>query len=86
MSELSERVTEMKEYLTGIYEGELLKGIPNGQGKFVAYIGFVCSGEYKDGELNGFGEEKRMDGKKYVGMFKNGKYDGKGKFIWPSGA
>ena len=80
----------------GIYVGELLDGIPHGQGTWTHPDGDKYVGEYKDGErYRGtftFGEGE-FEGEKFVGEFKdeewwNGTlYDSEGNVVdtWSEG-
>lgn len=62
------------------YEGEVLKGLPNGSGKLYNKNNIlIFSGRFKDGEKIGYGTEY-FDNKKvkYKGYFHNNVYDGLG--------
>jgi len=67
------------------YEGEIVNGVPNGQGTMTCCDGVKYVGGYKDGEKNGQGTETFPDGGKYVGEFRDGKRHGQGTFTWSDG-
>ena len=67
------------------YEGEIVNGVPNGQGTMTCCDGIKYVGEYKDGEKNGQGTETFPNGNKFVGEFKDGKKHGQGTFTWADG-
>jgi len=67
------------------YEGEIVNGVPNGQGTMTCCDGIKYVGGYKDGEKNGQGTETFPDGGKYVGEFKDGKKNGQGTYTWSDG-
>ena len=48
------------------------------------YDGSYYKGQFKDGNMHGFGEMELETGK-YKGNFYNNLYSGKGTFIWESG-
>ena len=62
------------EWEDGIYVGELLDGIPHGQGTWTHPDGDKYVGEWKDGEKHGQGTYTGADGDKYAGEFKDGKF------------
>ena len=53
------------------YEGEIVNGVPNGQGTMTCCDGSKFVGEYKDGGKNGRGTTTWTDGYQYVGYFKD---------------
>ena len=67
------------------YEGEIVNGVPNGQGTMTCCDGIKYVGGYKDGEKNGQGTETFPDGSGYVGEFRDGKKNGQGTFSWFDG-
>jgi len=67
------------------YEGEIVNGVPNGQGTMTCCDGVKYVGGYKDGEKNGQGTETFPDGSGYVGEFRDGKKNGQGTFTWFDG-
>ena len=67
------------------YEGELVNGKSNGQGKRVSADGTVYEGEWKNGERNGYGKQVYVDGAVYEGEWKNGERDGYGKHTFANG-
>ena len=67
------------------YEGEVVNGVPNGQGTMTCCDGIKYVGGYKDGEKNGQGTETFSNGEKYIGEFKDGKFHGQGTKTWSDG-
>ena len=67
------------------YEGEIVNGVPNGQGTMTCCDGIKYVGGYKDGEKNGQGTETFPNGNKFVGEFKDGKKHGQGTYTYPDG-
>jgi hypothetical protein len=61
---------------TGIYTGEVVNGIPNGQGAFISKnpegIMWTYTGELKDGQFNGNGIVEWESGDKREGTYQNG--------------
>ena len=55
------------------YEGEIVNGVPNGQGTMTCCDGIKYVGGYKDGEKNGQGTYSYPDGRKKLGEFREGK-------------
>ena len=66
----------------GRYVGEMINGVPNGQGTFNNRWGGKYLGKWKDGGKYGQGRETFYNGDKYVGEYKDGKYHGQGTFTW----
>ena len=62
------------------YEGEIVNGVPNGQGTMTCCDGIKYVGGYKDGEKNGQGTETYPSGSKYVGEWKDGVRNGQGTY------
>ncbi len=67
------------------FEGDIVNGVPNGQGILIFPDGDKFVGEFKDGEKNGQGTYTWSDGRKYVGEFKDGKRNGQGTGTFPNG-
>ena len=67
------------------YEGEIVNGVPNGQGTMTCCDGIKYLGGYKDGEKNGQGTETFPNGKKYVGGCKDGNRHGQATTEYPDG-
>ena len=53
------------------YEGEIVNGVPNGQGTMTCCDGIKYIGGYKDGEKNGQGTHTYPDGSKFEGDYKD---------------
>lgn len=66
------------------YEGDIVKGIPNGQG-IETLNEFKYVGQYKDGKKNGQGTFNFSNGSKYVGEWKDGERHGQGTYTYPDG-
>lgn len=60
------------------YEGKFLLGKPNGYGQLLSQKGFVCSGEWKSGEID-FGTLRFENHKFYIGQIKDFQAHGEGK-------
>jgi hypothetical protein len=73
------------EWEDGIYVGELLDGIPHGQGTSTYPDGDKYVGEYKDGKMHGHGTYTVCTGHKYVGEWKGDKCNGQGTDTSPDG-
>ena len=68
------------------YEGDFLNDIKNGKGKIIYYnTGDFYEGEFKNGEINGYGFYTWKNKHTYEGSFLNGKMHGKGIYKWPDG-
>ena len=69
----------------GKYEGEIVTGVPDGQGTITFPDGSVYVGKFKDGKPNGQGTITFTNGNKYVGEFKDGEWNGQGTITYPQG-
>ena len=67
------------------FEGEIVDGVPNGEGTENFPNGQKYFGEFKDGLPNGQGMKTFPDGKKYMGEFKDGLKNGQGTYTFPNG-
>jgi len=67
------------------YEGDILNGVPNGQGTETSPKGGKYVGEFKYGKYNSQGTYTWSDGKKYVGEYKDGLPNGQGTYTLPNG-
>tara|TARA_Y100000588_G_scaffold103585_1_gene112898 strand:- start:870 stop:1895 length:1026 start_codon:yes stop_codon:yes gene_type:complete len=65
-------------YDDGVYTGEIVNGMPNGQGTRTWASGEKYIGEWKDGKRHGQGTGERPNGDKYSGEWKDGKPHGYG--------
>jgi hypothetical protein len=68
-----------------VYQGTVVKGVPEGRGSMVTPDGDEYSGEFHKGEPNGTGYYQWSDGSSYAGSFADGSPEGKGTFIFTSG-
>ena len=64
-------------YLNGVYEGQLLNGVPNGKGILKWESGDEYHGQWENGKMTGFGIRIIGDGhgghfSKMQGYFENG--------------
>jgi len=68
------------------YIGEFLQKLPNNKGILYNFSDkFIYEGDFVEGEMDGQGIIKYMDGSWYEGQFKKDKYDGKGKLVFKNG-
>lgn len=61
-----------------VYEGSMLNGKMNGEGKLAFKNGDTYKGQFKNGVFEGKGTYTAKDGWTYVGQFKKGLADGQG--------
>ena len=69
---------------TDVYEGPLVKGWAEGEGKLTRKTG-VYTGEWKNSLQNGKGRYQHEDGTWYQGGWKDGKPHGHGQMLTPEG-
>ncbi len=62
-----------------IYEGNFVKGLFHGKGKFTWSDGVIYEGEFYRNQMQGQGTYYYTDGSVYVGAVKDGKRHGQGK-------
>jgi hypothetical protein len=70
----------------GTYTGQLIKGIPYGQGTWTDADGNEYVGGWKAGLAHGQGTFTMVDGDKYVGEWKDGKMHGQGTTVFGASA
>jgi hypothetical protein len=70
----------------GIYQGQLLNGVPHGYGVWTDSDGAVYEGEFADGMANGQGVIIWPDGEQYDGQWKNDEMHGYGVWTGPDGS
>ncbi len=58
------------------YEGELEDGVPHGQGSYVSIDNFEYSGQFENGEFNGYGRLTDNKGEIVEGIFRDDQYIG----------
>ena len=77
---------EIQKLENGIYEGELINNIKEGNGKFIYNNGEFYVGQFKNNKFNGKGvlfyDKTKI---KYEGDFFNDKYNGSGKLFYKNG-
>ena len=67
------------------YEGEILTGVPGGQGTITFPSGSTYVGGFRNGKRTGQGTMTYSDGGKYEGKWKDGKQHGQGTFTFTDG-
>lgn len=67
------------------YEGDIVQGVPNGQGSFKYRNGSVCKGNVNNGHLNGSCECNYEDGGRFVGNAVNDVCTGFGTYYFADG-
>lgn len=70
----------------GIYRGQLVDAVLQGEGEIHWPNGAFYRGEFKDGRFWGRGHLKMSDGAEYFGQFKNGQFNGQGELRYANGA
>lgn len=68
-----------------VYVGEVVDGVPNGEGTLTDLMGSVWTGTFVDGKLNGYGTYLGYDLVEYEGFFKDGLFEGYGHWIGSNG-
>ena len=74
-----------KIYNSCTYEGDLVKGIPNGRGVYIWDNGNRYEGEVVNGQRHGYGVLSWADGSCYEGEFVEDRRTGYGVMTWASG-
>lgn len=64
------------------YIGDVVDGLPCGQGQLHLPSGVVCTGAFQNGEAHGLAVQVMPNGDMYVGQFKGGRRYGQGKFVF----
>ena len=73
-------------YTEECYEGDLINGIRNGQGKpYYKNSNIKYEGEFSSDKFEGTGKFYYTDGNYYIGQFKNGRKHGKGIEYYKNG-
>jgi hypothetical protein len=67
------------------YAGQMLKGLPHGQGAYLFANGERYLGDFRKGAYNGQGLFAFSDGSRYLGQWKNGLFHGSGILYGQSG-
>ncbi len=67
------------------YAGQMLKGLPHGQGAYLFVNGERYLGDFRKGTYNGQGLFAFSDGSRYLGQWKNGLFHGGGILYGRSG-
>ncbi len=68
-----------------MFVGEVINGLPHGQGTVTFSNNAEYVGEFRDGQFNGQGTYTFPDGAKYVGYWLNGLKNGQGTYTFPDG-
>jgi len=72
-------------YQDSQYVGDVLHGVPHGQGTLTFSSGNQYVGEWKDDRSHGQGTFTWANGDRYVGRWRDDKLDGQGAFTWADG-
>ena len=67
------------------YVGDVVNGVPNGQGTYTSAGGDVYVGEFREHLFHGQGAFTYVDGRKYIGGWNDDKRHGQGIFALPDG-
>lgn len=78
------QVSEMT-HQGGTYSGEVLDGIPNGEGTWISPDGQQYVGKWQDGFWHGEGTRTAVDGSMSTGEYRNGKRNGQSTWRHPDG-
>ena len=73
------------EEIEGVYDGDLVDGVREGQGTLAWGGGFRYEGAFRAGLMHGDGELRTPAGATYRGQFRNGVRHGEGTLRLPSG-
>jgi hypothetical protein len=77
------------DYRGGVYDGEVLNGVPHGKGVLTYSSQHVYDGEWTEGRSHGKGSVHGSIASKgtfsYEGTFLDDMMAGRGKFTWPNG-
>ena len=69
-----------------VYDGPWINGQKNGpHGRFTVKGAHQVTGDFRDGEITGFGVKTWSDGRRYEGEWLNGEMHGKGQWISSNG-
>ena len=77
--------TKTIDFHGGTYTGELVDGVPDGQGTLTFTSGAKYVGEFKAGKIHGKGTWTNPDGSGYVGEYRDGKTHGQGSLTFADG-
>ena len=69
----------------GVYTGDMLDGVPHGNGEMVWDSGNRYTGEWSHGRLDGYGSHVWTDGSIYVGNWADGVQQGFGRMSYSDG-
>lgn len=79
------RKVGFREFSNGVYSGEMINGVPDGNGAFLFENGDKYVGEMYNGVFHGTGFYTSEKGTYWEGEFIEGFMHGMGKRIWPGG-
>lgn len=74
------------EWMGGVYKGEVVVGVPHGQGVLTFEDGSVYDGQWDGGYCQGEGSITWADGSSYVGSWYGNDRHGKGVYTWADGS
>ena len=75
-----------KEFDNGTYTGDMVSGVPHGQGTYTWNSGNTYTGQWKNGKQDGYGEMyTARNGQLYKGEFVNGQRSGQGTCTYSNG-
>ncbi|XP_033125967.1 radial spoke head 10 homolog B-like [Anneissia japonica] len=74
------------ELIVECFEGEVMRGLFEGDGSAYFYGGHVYRGQFFQGLMHGQGVYTWADGVKYEGDFHENSVTGKGMYTWPDGS
>ena len=67
------------------YTGDMVRGVPHGEGTCVWDNGITYTGGWDNGQMSGYGEISKPDGYSYKGQWKDGQYSGTGTLVYSGG-
>jgi len=86
LSNTSSSIKLQKNQDGNLYSGDLLNGIPHGNGTLFLKNGGKYEGEWVNGSYQGQGSLVMSNGNIYTGSFSNGFIHGEGKMFYPDGS
>lgn len=74
-----------REFDNGVYIGDLVAGVPHGEGTYEWFDGTVYTGSWVYNKLEGFGKLTFIDGSYYEGEWANDQCNGQGTYVFSNG-